>query len=87
MQVPLPATAAAVSYRTVNVAGINLFYREAGPPDASTVLLRTGWSSSSHMFRDLIPKLADRFHLVAEGGLSIVIRFLIHPSTENGPEP
>ena len=54
-----------VSYRTLNIDGVNVFYREAGPPDGPTVLLLHGWPSSSHMFRDLIPKLADRFHLIA----------------------
>ena len=59
-----PATGA-VSYRTANIDGINIFYREAGPADGPTVLLLHGWPSSSHMYRDLIPKLADRFHLIA----------------------
>jgi pimeloyl-ACP methyl ester carboxylesterase len=54
-----------VAYRTVAVDGIDLFYREAGPPDGPTVLLLHGWPASSHMFRDLIPKLADRFHVIA----------------------
>jgi pimeloyl-ACP methyl ester carboxylesterase len=54
-----------VSYRTIAVNGIDIFYREAGPIDGPTVLLLHGWPASSHMFRDLIPKLADRFHLIA----------------------
>ncbi len=54
-----------VAYKTIAIDGIDIFYREAGPADAPTVLLLHGWPSSSHMFRDLIPKLADRFHLVA----------------------
>jgi pimeloyl-ACP methyl ester carboxylesterase len=54
-----------VAYRTIAIDGIDLFYREAGPADGPTVLLLHGWPSSSHMFRDLIPKLADRFHVVA----------------------
>jgi pimeloyl-ACP methyl ester carboxylesterase len=54
-----------VSYRTISINGIDLFYREAGPADGPTVLLLHGWPASSHMFRDLIPKLADRFHVVA----------------------
>jgi pimeloyl-ACP methyl ester carboxylesterase len=54
-----------VSYRTIAVDGIDLFYREAGPIDGPTVLLLHGWPASSHMFRDLIPKLADRFHVIA----------------------
>jgi len=52
-------------YRTVAVDGLDIFYREAGPSDAPTLLLLHGFPSSSHMYRDLIPALADRFHLVA----------------------
>jgi pimeloyl-ACP methyl ester carboxylesterase len=55
----------AVAYRTVRVSGLDIFYREAGPQDAPTILLLHGFPSSSHMYRDLIPKLADRFHVVA----------------------
>ncbi len=53
------------TYRSVDVAGVRVFFREAGPPDAPHVLLLHGFPSSSHMFRDLIPALADRFHVVA----------------------
>lgn len=59
------ATAAATAYRTTSVDGLDIFYREAGDPAAPTVLLLHGFPSSSHMFRELIPALADRFHLVA----------------------
>ncbi|MET0310131.1 MAG: alpha/beta hydrolase [Sphingomonas sp.] len=52
-------------YRTVDVDGLEIFYREAGDPAKPTILLLHGFPSSSHMFRDLIPLLADRFHLVA----------------------
>src|SRR5207248_1416568 len=45
--------------------GRKIFYREAGPAQAKTVVLLHGFPSSSHMFRDLIPKLADRFHVIA----------------------
>ncbi len=55
----------AVHYRTVRVAGLDIFYREAGPAEAPTLLLLHGFPTSSHMFRDLIPLLADRYHLVA----------------------
>src|SRR6266404_6405188 len=55
----------AVTYRKVDVDGIGVFYREAGPKDAPTILLLHGFPTASHMFRDLIPQLADRFHLVA----------------------
>jgi pimeloyl-ACP methyl ester carboxylesterase len=54
-----------VNYRRATVDGLKLFYREAGPRDAPTLLLLHGFPSASHMFRDLIPLLADRFHLVA----------------------
>jgi len=54
-----------VHFRKVDVDGFNVFYREAGRKDAPTLLLLHGFPSSSHMFRDLIPLLADRFHVVA----------------------
>lgn len=54
----------AISYRTADVDGFNVFYREAGRPGAPKLLLLHGFPSSGHMFRDLIPKLADRFHIV-----------------------
>ena len=53
------------TYRTASVDGLKVFYREAGDPKASTVLLLHGFPTSSHMFRELIPALADRYHLVA----------------------
>jgi pimeloyl-ACP methyl ester carboxylesterase len=52
-------------HKTINVDGLDIFYREAGPKDAPTILLLHGFPTSSHMFRDLIPKLSDHFHLVA----------------------
>ena len=52
-------------YRNAAVDGLNVFYREAGPKDAATIVLLHGFPSSSHMFRDLIPELADRFHVIA----------------------
>jgi pimeloyl-ACP methyl ester carboxylesterase len=55
----------ATHYRTVTVDGLDIFYREAGPADAPTILLLHGFPTSSHMFRDLIPLLADRYHLIA----------------------
>jgi pimeloyl-ACP methyl ester carboxylesterase len=54
-----------VSYRTATVGGFHVFYREAGHPGHPSLLLLHGFPSSSHMFRTLIPLLADRFHLVA----------------------
>jgi pimeloyl-ACP methyl ester carboxylesterase len=65
MSPALPIATTDVSYRTIAVNAIDLFYREAGPVDGPTVVLLHGWPASSHMFRDLIPKLADRFHVVA----------------------
>jgi len=56
---------APVRYRTTDVDGFKVFYREAGPPRAPKLLLLHGFPSASHMFRDLIPLLADRFHIVA----------------------
>ena len=53
------------TYGTLEQGGLNLFYREAGPKEAPTILLLHGFPSSSHMFRDLMPLLADDFHLVA----------------------
>ncbi|MGB5995646.1 MAG: alpha/beta hydrolase [Candidatus Deferrimicrobiaceae bacterium] len=52
-------------YKSVDVDGLRVFYREAGPKDAPKLLLLHGFPTSSHMFRNLIPKLSDRFHLVA----------------------
>ncbi|HEV8389170.1 MAG TPA: alpha/beta hydrolase [Dongiaceae bacterium] len=51
--------------RTVDVDSVKIFYREAGAADAPALLLLHGFPSASHMFRDLIPLLADRFHIVA----------------------
>ena len=52
-------------YRTVAIDGVDVFYREAGRPDAPAVLLLHGFPTSSHMFRNLIPALADRHRVVA----------------------
>jgi pimeloyl-ACP methyl ester carboxylesterase len=59
---PTPVT---VRYRTATVDGVKVFYREAGPADAPVVLLLHGFPTSSHMFRNLIPALADRYHVIA----------------------
>jgi pimeloyl-ACP methyl ester carboxylesterase len=52
-------------YRTTQIDGLSIFYREAGPPAAPTLLLLHGLPSSSRMFEPLFGRLADRFHLVA----------------------
>ena len=70
---PTPTDQAAVSqpapvvthYRTAMVDGVSIFYREAGPADAPVVLLLHGFPTSSHMFRNLIPILGDRYHVIA----------------------
>lgn len=54
-----------VAYRTLEVEDVNVFYREAGSDNAPTIVLLHGFPTSSHMFRNLIPRLADRFHLIA----------------------
>jgi pimeloyl-ACP methyl ester carboxylesterase len=54
-----------VSYRTVEVNGLEVFYREAGRSDAPAILLLHGFPASSHMFRNLIPALAEGYHVVA----------------------
>ena len=54
-----------VSHNTVNIDGLEIFYREAGPRDAPTLLLLHGFPTSSLMFRNLIPALADQYHVVA----------------------
>jgi pimeloyl-ACP methyl ester carboxylesterase len=57
--------AASVSYKTTLVGGFKIFYREAGDPAKPSILLLHGFPTSSHMFRDLIPRLAEDFHGVA----------------------
>src|SRR4051794_26429876 len=54
-----------VTYHTVDVDGTKVFYREAGPADGPVVLLLHGFPTSSHMFRNLIPLLADKYHVIA----------------------
>src|SRR5262247_512252 len=54
-----------IVYRTSKIEGLDIFYREAGPKDAPVVLLLHGFPASSFMFRNLIPLLADRYHVIA----------------------
>ncbi len=60
-----PPDATRTHYHTAVVDGVELFYREAGPADAPVVVLLHGFPSSSHMYRELIPRLADRYHVIA----------------------
>src|SRR5262245_53093661 len=53
------------TYKSASVRGLKHFYREAGQNDSPTIVLLHGFPSSSHMYRDLITMLADRFHLIA----------------------
>ena len=54
-----------MTFKTADVVGLRLFYREAGDPSRPTIVLLHGFPSSSHQFHDLIPRLADRFHVIA----------------------
>lgn len=54
-----------IHYRTIRIDGVDIFYREAGPKDAPTVLLLHGFPSSSFQYRNLIPALADRYDVIA----------------------
>lgn len=64
MSTPLSARPA-TRHRSANIAGLDIFYREAGPADAPVVVLLHGFPSSSHMYRHLIPALADRYRVIA----------------------
>ena len=54
-----------VRYETAHVAGLNIAYREAGDPQNPKLVLLHGFPASSHQYRNLIPALADRFHVIA----------------------
>jgi pimeloyl-ACP methyl ester carboxylesterase len=60
-----PTQTAPTKHRTVQIDGLDIFYREAGDPASPTLLLLHGFPSSSQMFRNLIPALSDRYHLIA----------------------
>jgi pimeloyl-ACP methyl ester carboxylesterase len=62
---PNTPTANAIYYRTVQVDGLKIFYRESGPADAPVILLLHGFPASSFMYRDLMARLSDKFHLIA----------------------
>jgi len=64
-EAPIHTAVGVTHYRTATVDGVSIFYREAGPADAPVVLLLHGFPTSSHMFRNLIPILADRYHVIA----------------------
>jgi pimeloyl-ACP methyl ester carboxylesterase len=59
------SAAAATEFKTADVEGLRLFYREAGDPSKQTIVLLHGFPSSSYQFHNLIPRLADRFHVIA----------------------
>jgi pimeloyl-ACP methyl ester carboxylesterase len=61
----VPSTSATTTYHRVEVDGVSLFYREAGPKDAPTIVLLHGYPSSSRMFDTLMPLLASHYHLIA----------------------
>ena len=68
LSIPLGAKEIAmpeVSHRTITADGVEIFYREAGPRNAPVLLLLHGFANSSHYFRHLMPRLADRFRLIA----------------------
>ena len=62
---PLPSTNATTTYHRVQVDGIGLFYREAGPVNSPTIVLLHGVPSSSREFAPLIPYLATKYHVIA----------------------
>jgi len=68
------------TYHHTEVRRQEVFYREAGPRDGRTIVLLHGFPSSSHMFRDLIPKFADRYHVIAPDYIGF--GFSAHPSTK-----
>ncbi len=61
----IPPESTVIHYRTASVDGIEIYYREAGPAQAPVIVLLHGFPTSSHMFRNLIPELAARYHVIA----------------------
>jgi pimeloyl-ACP methyl ester carboxylesterase len=78
---PSAAWPAKTYYRTVDVNGRKIFYREAGSPDKTKILLLHGFPSSSHTYRELIPLLSGRYHVIAPDYLGS--GFSEHPSTRD----
>lgn len=66
-----------IHYRTADIHGVSVFYREAGPADAPAVLLLHGFGASSHMFRELIPVLAQRYRAIARLGVEPQLDLLL----------
>lgn len=62
---PAESASTATLHKTIKVDGLDIFYREAGPAGAPTLVLLHGFPTSSHMFRELIPRLSDRYHVIA----------------------
>lgn len=60
-----PKSMAQVQFKNINVSGLNIFYREAGPASAPTILLLHGFPSSSHMYQNLINDLSAKYHVIA----------------------
>lgn len=71
------------TYNRSKVQGLEVFYREAGPKDGKTLVLLHGFPSSSHMFRDLIPKLSDKLHIIAPDYTGF--GYSTHPSVKEFP--
>lgn len=69
-----------ITFHTATIEGLDVFYRETGHGKEHTLVLLHGFPSSSHMFRDLIPKLADKFHVVAPDYVGF--GYSAHPSVE-----
>lgn len=74
-----------VTYHTVDIDGTSIFYREAGPADAPVVLLLHGFPTSSHMFRNLIPILADKYRVIAPDYQASARA--PRPTTQSSPTP
>ena len=61
----ISSVSSTIQYHSIKVNGLNIFYREAGPKDGPTILLMHGYPTSSHMFRNLIPILSNKYHVIA----------------------